>query len=116
MVPLKVRSRKALVSDRVDVRLRRGAAWMHTAVRENFMAAQLSASMGPAGILGANGAMGIYRYGAPNQPFGPAVSVPACIVETTRGNCRDKSDCRFRKTATEYDTKPGIKWLSLTAK
>ena len=66
----------------------RGAAWMHTAVRENFMAAQLDASMGPAGILGANGAMGIYRYDAPNQPFGPAVSVPACIVETTRGDRR----------------------------
>jgi hypothetical protein len=26
------------------------------------------------------------------------------------------SDCHFRKTATEYDGKPGIKWLSCTAK
>jgi alpha-glucosidase (family GH31 glycosyl hydrolase) len=26
------------------------------------------------------------------------------------------SDCHFRKTATEYDRKPGIKWLSGTAK
>ena len=26
------------------------------------------------------------------------------------------SDCHFSKTATEYDRKPGIKWLSRTAK
>ena len=26
------------------------------------------------------------------------------------------SDCHFRKTATEYDRKPGINWLSCTAK
>jgi hypothetical protein len=52
------------------------------------MSAQLDASMGPAGIPGANGAMGIYHYDTPNQPFGPAVSVPACIVETTRGDRR----------------------------
>jgi hypothetical protein len=26
------------------------------------------------------------------------------------------SDCHFRKTATEYDRKPGIKWLSCTEK
>jgi hypothetical protein len=32
------------------------------------------------------------------------------------GWARDKSDCHFRKTATEYDRKPGIKWLSCTAK
>jgi hypothetical protein len=29
---------------------------------------------------------------------------------------RDTSDCHFRKTATEYDMKSGIKWLSCTAK
>ena len=28
---------------------------------------------------------------------------------------RDKSDCRFRKAATDYDRKFGIKWLSCTA-
>ena len=28
---------------------------------------------------------------------------------------RDTSDCRFRKAATDYDRKPGIKWLSCTA-
>ena len=28
----------------------------------------------------------------------------------------DKSDCHFRTTATEYDRKPGVKWLSRTAK
>jgi hypothetical protein len=26
------------------------------------------------------------------------------------------SDCHFRKAGTEYDRKPGIKWLSCTAK
>jgi hypothetical protein len=26
------------------------------------------------------------------------------------------SDCHFRKTGTEYDKKPGIKWLSCTEK
>ena len=29
---------------------------------------------------------------------------------------RDKSNFRFRKTASEYDREPGIKWLSCTAK
>jgi hypothetical protein len=29
---------------------------------------------------------------------------------------RDKSDCHFKKTATEYDRETGIKWLSGTAK
>jgi hypothetical protein len=29
---------------------------------------------------------------------------------------RDESDCHCRKTATEYDRKPGIKWLRCTAK
>jgi hypothetical protein len=29
---------------------------------------------------------------------------------------RVTSDCHFRKTATEYDRKPGIKWLRCTAK
>jgi hypothetical protein len=32
------------------------------------------------------------------------------------GEGRDKSDCHFRKTVTEYDSKTGIKWLSCTAK
>jgi hypothetical protein len=27
-----------------------------------------------------------------------------------QGGARDKSDCRFRKTATEYDREPGITW------
>ena len=29
---------------------------------------------------------------------------------------RDKSDCHFRKTATECDRETGVKWLSCTAK
>jgi hypothetical protein len=32
------------------------------------------------------------------------------------GDIRDKSDCHFRKAATEYNRKPGIKWFSFTAK
>ena len=32
------------------------------------------------------------------------------------GDHRVISDCHFRKTATEYDRKPGMKWLSCTAK
>jgi hypothetical protein len=31
------------------------------------------------------------------------------------GSPGDKPDCRFRKTATGYDRKPGVKWLSCTA-
>ena len=40
----------------------------------------------------------------------PAASV--CLAVAVR----DKSDCHFRKAATEYDRKPGIKRLSCTAK
>ena len=32
------------------------------------------------------------------------------------GAVRVISDCHFRKTATEYDRKTGIKWLSCTEK
>jgi hypothetical protein len=32
------------------------------------------------------------------------------------GMARDRSDCHFRKRATEYNRKPGIKWLSCAAK
>mmetsp|Transcript_21614 Transcript_21614/g.40034 ORF Transcript_21614/g.40034 Transcript_21614/m.40034 type:complete len:702 (+) Transcript_21614:50-2155(+) len=66
----------------------RGSAWLHTAIRENYMAAHLANSMEPKGILGANVAMGAYVYDAPNQPFGPDVSVPACIVQQTHGDRR----------------------------
>jgi hypothetical protein len=33
-----------------------------------------------------------------------------------RGEARVISDCHFRKKATEYDRKTGIKWLSCTEK
>ena len=36
--------------------------------------------------------------------------------EGRAGAARVISDCHFRKTATEYDSKPGTKWLSCTAK
>jgi hypothetical protein len=32
------------------------------------------------------------------------------------GSARDKSDCHFRKIATEYDRKSDINWFSCTAK
>jgi hypothetical protein len=32
------------------------------------------------------------------------------------GRCRHQSDCHFRNTAREYDRKPGMKWVSCTAK
>jgi hypothetical protein len=35
---------------------------------------------------------------------------------SSQGAVRDKSVCHFRKTATEYDRKPGINWLSCAAK
>ena len=38
------------------------------------------------------------------------------FVNSTCGLPRVISDCHFRKTATEYDRKTGIKWLSCTAK
>lgn len=66
----------------------RGSAWLHTAIRENYVLAQLSRVLEPRGILGGNSAYGMYLYGAPNQPFGPDVSVPACVVCTTRGERR----------------------------
>lgn len=66
----------------------RGSAWLHTAIRENYMTAELAKTMEPKGMLGANVAMGAYVYDAPNQPFGPDVSVPACIVQQTHGDRR----------------------------
>jgi hypothetical protein len=38
------------------------------------------------------------------------------LVTVLTGDVRDKSDCHFRKAATEYDRKPGIKWLYCTTK
>jgi hypothetical protein len=38
------------------------------------------------------------------------------FVNSTCGLPRVISDCHFRKTATEYDRKTGIKWLSCTEK
>jgi hypothetical protein len=38
------------------------------------------------------------------------------VLPSGGGGLRVISDCHFRKTATEYDSKPGIKWLSCTEK
>jgi len=66
----------------------RGCAWLHTAIRENHIAATLAAALEVEGVTGANGAQGAFVYGPPNQPFGPDVSVPACVVTSTVGDRR----------------------------
>jgi hypothetical protein len=38
------------------------------------------------------------------------------VAEEGQRQGRAISDCHFRKTSTEYDRKPGIKWLSCTEK
>jgi hypothetical protein len=37
-------------------------------------------------------------------------------IDCAVGALRVISDCHFRKAGTEYDSKPGIKWLSCTEK
>jgi hypothetical protein len=66
----------------------RGSAWMHTAMRENFMTSHLANTLEKKGVSGANAAMGVYLYGPSNQPFGSEVSVPCCIVQKTYGDRR----------------------------
>ena len=41
----------------------RGCAWMHTAMRENFMTSHLAKTLKNKGVFGVNVAMGAYRYG-----------------------------------------------------
>ena len=45
-----------------------------------------------------------------------ALAAAALRLKEFTAEGRGKSDCHFRKTATEYDRKPGIKWLSCTVK
>ena len=53
----------------------------------------------------------------PDSSFSVAWDVSSVVLLLyVAGAVRDKSDCRFRKTSTEYDRKPGIKRLSCTAK
>ena len=67
----------------------RGSAFLHTAVRENFMTATTAQALGPRGIPGANISCGIYTYGEPNRPLGDGPDFePACIVERTLGDRR----------------------------
>jgi hypothetical protein len=53
------------------------------------------------------GALYVYTTGCPDF---------AMEHSNRDGKDRDNSDCHFRKTATEYDRKPGMKWLRCTAK
>ena len=65
----------------------RGSAFLHTALRENYMTALLSSSPGTDAVTSANQAMGVYVYGAPRQPLGEDVPL-CCIVERTLGDRR----------------------------
>jgi hypothetical protein len=52
-------------------------------------------------------------------PVPPAccASASGCGSTPRCGGARDESDCHFSNTATdEYDKRPGIKWVSCTAK
>jgi hypothetical protein len=49
-------------------------------------------------------------------PIRSLAEIDAIDAANARGADRDKSDCHFRKTATDYDRKPGTKRLSCTAK
>jgi hypothetical protein len=42
-------------------------------------------------------------------------SAPPTLASWRLGT-RVISDCHFRKTGTEYESKPGMKWLSCTEK
>jgi hypothetical protein len=50
------------------------------------------------------------------QPGPDDIPLGAFLVDGNGGEYRVISDCQFRKTATEYDRKTGIKWLSCTEK
>ena len=64
------------------------------------------------------------RMGDANAKMGPLVSqiqwdrVQTLLKKGVEEGARrrDKSDCHFRNTDTEYDGKPGVKWLSCTTK
>ena len=60
------------------------------------------------------GAMGVYTYGAPNQPFGKDVSVPAAIIETTHGDRRLGTHVLARPSLIPslcaYFTRAEIEW------
>ena len=65
----------------------RGSAFWHTAVRENYMVADISAVLDPLGIPCANSALGMYTYAEPNMPLGDEFA-PVCIVQRTLGDRR----------------------------
>jgi hypothetical protein len=56
------------------------------------------------------------RRAAGHRPRKRHVELRGGPTRRTGGGCRDKSDWHFRKTATEYDRKPGITWLRCAAK
>ena len=76
---------------KVETRQIRGAAFIHTAICENFYSSELPKQMDQHNTYGTNGSMGYYTYeGADELPLGLSNKEfqPACIVETTRGDRR----------------------------
>ena len=79
----------------LDIVQIRGSAFSHTAARENYMTSKLGAELSGEAVA-ANGALGCFVYGPPNQPLGdePAAGgagvsvVPTCIVQRTLGDRR----------------------------
>jgi hypothetical protein len=58
-------------------------------------------------------ATALFAFPTDDHTRPPLVVSPHCAGG---GDPRVISDCHFRKTATEYDRKNGLKWLSCTEK
>ena len=75
----------------IETRQIRGAAFVHTAICENYYSSELAKEMDQHNVYGANGSMGYYKYGGKEElPLGLENEEfqTACIVETTRGDRR----------------------------
>ena len=75
----------------IETRQIRGAAFIHTAICENYYSTELARNMDQHNVYGTNGSMGYYVYGGSEElPLGLSSKEfqTACIVETTRGDRR----------------------------
>jgi hypothetical protein len=75
----------------IETRQIRGAAFVHTAICENYYSTALAQQMDQHNVYGTNGSMGYYTYSGKNElPLGLENKEfqTACIVETTRGDRR----------------------------